>query len=437
MAGVSFMISVITETYVGWTSSRESKLSLSAALNRLAYVHENTIVHDNVNKPSKVNIDHLSPKGLERMFESKFREIIAEAIPGSEVEVGHDLGPSSGADFFLSSKSPLGTTLEFLVECKSNPRPSQVPGAPGGPRSSDIPAVAITREFDSRGKPKQVRSWVFAAPFVSPRLGDICWERGWGWFDLAGNCRISIPGLLYVDRKGNDPIHRSSRPDANLGTPEAAQVIRALLKPDSDGIHWPSQRHLQGQTRPGVSLGLVNKIVTDLRNEGYLTDEPAEGLLVVDKAKLLTAWRDAYRFDRIPKIEWFTLLKGQEIEAALRRINGGNETRIAWASFSAAERQAPMVRQPKYWLMATDEQIDWAVDELKAKPVGSGANLVLMTAPDSGYLDGVREEDQAGPCTHPLQTYVDTWHAGGRGHEAADAVFERRLKPLWVGTPQS
>jgi hypothetical protein len=101
---------------------------------------------------------------------------------------------------------------------------------------------------------------------------------------------------------------------------------------------------------------------------------------VVDKAKLLAAWRDAYRFDQIPRAEWFTLLKGPEIESALRGINEGNKTRIAWAAFSAAERQAPMVRQLKYWLMASDDRIEWSVDQLKATPVATGANLVLLTA---------------------------------------------------------
>jgi hypothetical protein len=115
----------------------------------------------------------------------------------------------------------------------------------------------------------------------------------------------------------------------------------------------------------------------------------------------------------------------------MREIKHANGTSIAWAAFSAAERQAPMVTQSKYWLMASDDRIDWAVDHLKAKPVPSGANLVLMTAPDSGYLDLSNEFDVAGPCTHPLQTYVDTYYAGGRGSEAAEAILEQYLKPAW------
>ena len=371
---------------------------------------------------------------MERVFETKFRELISEAIPLGVVRLESSLRNYRGVDFIIHTKSPLGPTLEFLVECKSNPRPSQVPEIPDNPRRSEIPAVAITRKFDAQKKCKLVSAWVFAAPFVSPRLGEVCWDRGWSWFDLAGNCRIGIPGLLYIERKGNEAVHRMGRHDANLGTPEAAQVIRALLDTGPHGLSWPSQRHLQAQTKPGVSLGLVNKVVHHLHSEGHLVDVPNAGFRVVDKAKLLSAWRDAYRFDQIPKVEWFTLLKSFEIEDALRKINKGGLTRIAWAAFSAAERQAPMVRQPKYWIMASDDRVDWTVDVLKTRPVGTGANVVLLTAPDLGYLECLQEEDKAGPCTQPLQTYVDCWHAGNRGQEAADAVLERRLKPAWQMT---
>ena len=394
-------------------------------IKRLDYVHEICTVHDYVNEAIKVNIGRLPPREVERLFMDKLRLLLLEAFPNSVVKF-ESPKVDQGIDFIASLQMPDGPSLEFLVECNSQPRPSQV-------RYSDVPSVSIKRDFDKEThKVRRSQSWIFAAPFVSPRLAEVCWDRGWGWFDLAGNCRIGVPGLLYLDRKGNQPVHRPSRPDANLGTPEAARVLRALLKSEHEKVRWASQRDLQEATEPGVSLGLVNKIVAHLRGEGYLADDGSDGWRVVDPERLLFAWRDAYRFDRLPRSEWFTLLKAPEIEKAMREVNMGNEMRAAWAAFSAAERQAPMVRQPKFWLMVSDDLADWIREGLKATPVETGANLTLLTAPDRGYLAGAKEEDQAGPCTHPLQTYVDTWHAGGRGQEAAQAVLDRRLKPLWA-----
>jgi hypothetical protein len=396
---------------------------------QLDCVHGLCSVHVIVNDTNSVNIDRLHPREVERLLIGKFRSILSEIFPKEDIAIDEQPSLQVGIDFIARMKITDGPLLEFYVECKSQPRPSQVPDI----RFADVPAVGISRDFDKVShKELRVHSWVFAAPFVSPRLGEVCRERGWGWFDLAGNCRITIPGLLYLDRKGNQPVHRSSRPETNLGSPEAARVLRALLKPRHEAVRWNSQRELQKATEPVVSLGLVNKIVTHLRNEGYIAGEGEEGIRVVDPERLLIAWRDSYRFDKIPRSEWFTLLKASEIEKAMREMNPGNETRIVWASFSAAERQAPMVRQAKYWLMVSQDHADWARETLKATQVDTGANLTLLIAPDRGFIADAKEEDKAGPCTSPIQTYLDTWHAGGRGQEAAQAILERRIQPSWA-----
>jgi hypothetical protein len=389
--------------------------------NQLACVHAFWIVHVIVNYAKIVNIDRMPPREVEGLFMARFRELISEAIPQSEVEIVQSL-PNAEVDFIVRAKTPSGPEFEFFVECKVNPRPSLV---------ATFPAVSVERDFNPDGTVRRARSWVFAAPFVSARLAEVCWDHNWNWFDLAGNCRIGIPGLLYLDRKGNQPVHRLTRPEANLGSPEAARILRALLKNGAEAVRWASQRELQDATEPGVSLGLVNKIVSHLRDEGHLAADGKEGIRMVDPEKLLFAWRDAYRFDRVPRVEWFTLLKGADIEKVLREMNRDHAPCVAWAAFSAAERQAPMVRQPKFWLIALDDQIDRLREALQAKPVESGSNLTVLIAPDRGYLAGAKDEDNAGVCTHPLQTYVDTWHAGGRGEEAAQAVLDRRLKPSW------
>lgn len=358
----------------------------------------------------------------------KFQTLLSELFGKANVNVMGS--PDPRVDFVALARTPNGVELEFLVECRAHPRPSQVPHAPGEIAEDGVPSVSVERRFNPDGTVRSARSWVFGAPFVSPRLGEVCWDRGWGWFDLAGNCRVTVPNLLYLDRKGNAAVHRLARPDANLGTPEAARVLRALLNP-SHPLHWDSQRDLRHATEPAVSLGLVHKIVAHLRQEGFLATDGADGLRVVAPERLLLAWRDAYRFDRLRRLDWFTLLKPAEIEAVIREVNLDNPPNLAWAAFSAAERLEPMVRQPKHWLMAADESPEVLRKALRADPVEIGSNLTLLVAPDRGYLSQADHETSSAACTSPLQTYLDTWHAGGRGQEAAEAILERRLRPAW------
>jgi hypothetical protein len=60
--------------------------------------------------------------------------------------------------------------------------------------------------------------------------------------------------------------------------------------------------------------------------------------------------------------------------------------------------------------------------------------LVVLIPDDEGVFsltDGGRTGEHRMRCTNPVQTYVDLWHSGGRGEEAAEALLEQRLKPQW------
>lgn len=280
---------------------------------------------------------------------------------------------------------------------------------------------------------------VLAMPFISPRVAELCVQYGWNWYDLAGNCHIDVPNAIYLERTGHEPTHARLQPKANLSTPEAARVIRALLAPENAGNRW-TQRSMEkhfGQLDtpvPEPSLGLVNKIARHLRDEAFIEVFPDGGFRLRDPVKLLFAWRDAYRFDRREKRNYFTLLQGKGLRAALANLELEAGGFAAYAAFSAADFQAPHVRQPKTWIYVSGDYIKRFEEFLEAKRVESGDNVVLMIPQDAGvfYLgDGGIPAGQRMVCTNPVQTYVDLFYCGGRGKEAAEALLEQKLKPEW------
>jgi hypothetical protein len=269
----------------------------------------------------------------------------------------------------------------------------------------------------------------------------LCAEAGWSWFDLAGNHRLDVPGRLHLERTGSLPVQVRPRPTANLSTPEAGRVVRALLLPENATKIW-TQRNLAEHFSvlrkpiPRPSLGLVNKVVRHLREEAYV-EQTAEGFHLNDPLKLLFAWRDVYRFDRHERRNYFTLLQGRKLREALyglELIPTHEMACAAYAAFSAAEFQAPHVRQPKTWLYLTANLEGEFCKSLDARVVDSGENIIVMIPDDEGVfyelpVQGI--DDQRMACTNAVQTYVDLWHCGGRGEEAAEALLEQRLKPEW------
>ena len=72
---------------------------------------------------------------------------------------------NTGQDCDIKATLPLptGGKAELWVVCKSNPRPHQI-------------AYDRTQDFPSSQGKRQNRIWVLAAPFVSPRMAQLCQE---------------------------------------------------------------------------------------------------------------------------------------------------------------------------------------------------------------------------------------------------------------------
>ena len=378
-------------------------------------------VHDIVNITSYMNTARPSPSTIVKALGERLRQLL-ESIPWlQDIRLSANPTPFGRAfDLMASFRVPKGPKVELWIDCRADPRPAH------------FPYVSVDREFDA-GTTKRLRLRVFAAPDLSPRLRELCEQHGWSWFDLAGNCHINVPGVLYLERTGKSPVHRKPKPSANLATPEAGRVIRALLAPENVAVTW-TQRQLHRESFAAVSLGMVNKVVRYLREEAFVAEEPEGGFVLSDPLKLLMAWRDAYRFDLHQRLSYFSLLQGTALREALATLHSRCGGFAVYAAFSAAEIQAPHVRQSKTWLYIEEGQLAELEKVAEAKRVDTGNNMEVLIPRDRGvfaFSDGGRTGDQRMACTNAVQTYVDLWHSGSRGQEAAGAVLEQRLKPVW------
>ena len=183
-------------------------------------------VHGIVKTAISVNIKELNGAALERALAQRLRELLASVawLKGWEV-ANEPITPDQGFDFKAILTLPGGRAAELWVVCKANPRPYQI-------------AYDRTQDHLSPQNKRQNRVWVLAAPFVSPRMAQLCQDLRWSWFDLAGNCHLSVPDAFQLERTGQPPVHRLPKAGANLSTPEAARIVRALLATANAGRKW-------------------------------------------------------------------------------------------------------------------------------------------------------------------------------------------------------
>ena len=102
---------------------------------------------------------------------------------------------------------------------------------------------------------------------------------------------------------------------------------------------------------------------------------------------------------------------------------------VAFTGFSGAARFAPAVRYQRVSAYVGGD-VDAVAKELGLKPVPSGANVTLITPYDDGVFFGTRKVEGA-PVVSPVQIYLDLIQNKGRGEEAASAILEEVIKPLW------
>jgi Transcriptional regulator, AbiEi antitoxin, Type IV TA system len=370
-----------------------------------------------MNMASKANVSRGESASLERDLAEVLDRLLHEATwLGKWRFVTRRSGDW---DIEASGLLPGKRKVVLCIECKSpNFQPNQFATLSGRPCASGTNVVSAK---------------VLAMPKVSPRMAALCQQHGWSWYDLAGNCRLEIPGVLLIERSGREPVTLQPRTGANLGTPEATRVVRALLAPENAGKRW-TQRELVGHFGdvaprvPAPSLALVNKIVQHLRDQAFIEPLPHRGFRVGDFAGMLQAWAQAYRFDRHLRRPYFTLLQGRALQDRLQSFDTGQ---VVYGVFSAADLQAPAVRQPRTWLYVTVEAEREFASRLEAKLVDSGENLIVLIPDDPGVFYRTEAGRNRLPSTNAVQTYVDLAKVGGRGEDAAEAVLEQRLKPAW------
>jgi len=372
---------------------------------------------------SHVNISSSHPGDVKRALGDVLLRLLSGAswLKGWSVESAK--GKEGPWDLRAAGAIQRGGQAVLCVACKRHLQPSQ------------FQSVVDRRCDIGRSKPV---ARVLAMPRVSQRMAALCQTHGWSWYDLAGNCRLEIPGVLLIERSGNEPVKTGPRAGANLGTPEAGRVVRALLAPENAGQRW-TQRSIVAHfadlvpSVPAPSLALVNKVIQHLRDQAFLEALPDRGFRVRDFEGLLQAWRAVYRFARHSRRGYFTLVQGRALQEKLRALDPDGHGRLAYAAFSAGDLQAPAVRQPRTWLYLDGRFETEFQSAMEAKPVDSGENLVVLIPEDSGVFYRAETGTQRLVCTNAVQTYVDLAYAGGRGEEAAEAILRQRLIPAWSG----
>lgn len=317
----------------------------------------------------------------------------------------------SRTDFVLTI-SGRGVNRRLVSEVKSS-------GQPRVAREACLTLLEVVRS-DPRAYP------VFVAPYISPRAASICESYNVGYLDLAGNCRLTFD-QVYIRREGYPNPRVQARDLRSLYSPKAERVLRVLLTAGSR--NWRTQELAD---EAGVSLGQVANVKKLLSDREWLKTEPVGFVLCSFEEAvlpLLQEWAANYRSSRNSPLDFYSLKSIPQTEAELVAAGRERKIRLGLTGFSGAARLASAVRYQRISAYVAGN-IEAVAERLGLKQVTSGANVTLISPYDDGVLYGVREVEGA-PVVSPVQLYLDLKQTKGRGEEAASAILEQIIKPVW------
>jgi len=245
-------------------------------------------------------------------------------------------------------------------------------------------------------------------------------DVGVGWFDLAGNAHLAIPGAALVEVEGRPRRARPRGRPATAFSQRGSRVSRALLiEPER---HW-TQKELVAAT--ALAQGTVSRVLARLVDIGLVTRDDESRYSVPAPGELLDAWRDEYECQRHEILPMHLTGAGvalaREVAGRIEGIDVGHALTglaAAWLYDGFAQFRVVSV--------FVDENPYEVAEKIGARMDPRGANVHLIRPADEGVFFGSREVD--GPrCVHPVQAYLDLGGLPERADEAA-----KHLREKWI-----
>jgi len=245
----------------------------------------------------------------------------------------------------------------------------------------------------------------------------------------------------FNERPLAPPRRRSAASDSavNLFSDLNQWMLKVLLAPDlpSNLLRAPRQPLRTGADlaqAAGVSTMSASRLLQQLRRDGHL-DDATVPLRLVRREELLRRWQAAAMRSPVQRPMRF-LLKASA-NRQLQQLLQASPSEVCLGLFSAADalRVGHVGGNPPHVCVPDLSLLDGPLwRSLVAAPDGRPDLIVRQAAaPQSTFRGAVTHDGIA--CTDVLQTWLDVASHPARGHEQAELIHDRVLRPHLLEGP--
>jgi biotin operon repressor len=267
-----------------------------------------------------------------------------------------------------------------------------------------------------------------AAPYLSDSVQRRCKELGVGYVDLNGTFSLVQPGV-YVDVVRPATAFKNPQGIKNIFAGRSRRIIRVLLA----NPHKPFRlEELASETQ--LSVGQVFQATKRLQEDGVL-ERTSQGRALTKPRRLLRLFSQEIKSDYLQNRRIFQGFSEMPLTELSCRLRDLCERKVAPCVFTLTSGLDPHERNLREDLVAAyiGAPAEEIRNDLGLDAVGKGANVLLMTPPESdnteagGVFYGPRKLTSGLMGVNPVQLYVDFTLHGSRGEEQAEFLIEHAL----------
>lgn len=325
--------------------------------------------------------------------------------PGWRVGEGSSRARRGPIDAILKISGPAKNAGSVLVEAKTRLEPRDV---------DDLSATT---------RPTADQPVLIIAPFLSPRTQERLTAGGFGYADLTGNVRLSLPkaGLFLETTGARENPAPTARDRKSLKGAKAGRLIRALAD------FRPPVGLRQLAKRAGVDPGYTSRVVNALNHDALVVRTARGPIMDVDWPALLRRWSQAYSPFQRQGVTWYFAARGlTPTTEKLKTVSAQYAVSGSWA----ATQFAPVA--PTRLLLCYVDDPEALARDLDLRPTEAGANVALVTPHDPIVYE--RTSQKKGITVAALsQIAVDLLTSPGRGPNEGEALIEwmRANEHVW------
>jgi Transcriptional regulator, AbiEi antitoxin, Type IV TA system len=298
-----------------------------------------------------------------------------------------------------------GKPTRFIVEIKSL----------GEPRMVRLATVQIQSYLQAYPN----AYGILVAPYLSDTSRQICKDAGIGCIDLAGNAFLSFK-KIYIDKSGIPNPFPVARLSKSVFSPKSSRILRVLLSDPTK--RWYVEDISQAA---GISIGLTSRVKQALLEKEWIKEEKKRFYLVRFE-EVLDEWVKNYSYTKSQSFSFYSSLSEDQLEGAIKKECIKRKCKYGLGLFSGARKVAPFVRFLRFFAYI-DNDIETIAKKLQLKKVETGPNVTLIRPYDEGVFYALQNINGINVISD-IQLYLDLKSYKGRGEEAAQAIFEQRLK---------